>query len=97
MRAAMVARTPWWRGGVVGALVEGSVVALDLAVGLRVVDVGPDVGEAGEVDEAAEVAGDELRAVVGDDSRAGAGRRRRSCGRSGAAVAEVSAAFKQHV
>jgi hypothetical protein len=31
------------------------------------------VGEAGEGDEAAEVAGDELRAVVGDDPRLGLG------------------------
>ena len=63
------------RGGVEGVLVEGSVVALDLAVGLRVVHGGADVGEAGEVDEAADVAGDELRAVVGDDPRTGAGMR----------------------
>src|SRR5690348_1049053 len=31
------------------------------------------MGETGEVDESAEVAGDELRTVVGDDPRAGAG------------------------
>ncbi|MCY1067285.1 hypothetical protein OV090_21220 [Nannocystis sp. RBIL2] len=31
------------------------------------------MGQAGEVDEAAEVAGDELRAVVGDDPRLSAG------------------------
>ena len=49
---------------------DGFVPAFDLAVGLRIVGRGSDVGHAGDADELLEVLGDELRAVVGDDARA---------------------------
>ena len=42
--------------------------AFDLAVGLRVIGRGSDVGHAGDADELLEVLGDELRAVVADDA-----------------------------
>ncbi len=47
--------------------------AFDLAVGLRVVGRGFDVGHAGDADELLEVLGDELGAVVGDDAWRDAG------------------------
>ena len=52
---------------------EGLVPAFDLAVALRIVGRGPDVGHAGDADELLEVLGDELRAVVGDDAWRDAG------------------------
>ena len=52
---------------------EGFVPAFDLAVALRIVGRGLDVGHAGDADELLEVLGDELRAVVGDDAWRGAG------------------------
>ena len=52
---------------------EGFVPAFDLAVGLRVVGRGADMGHAGDADEFLEVLGDELGAVVGDDAWRDAG------------------------
>ena len=52
---------------------EGLVPAFDLAVGLRIVGRGFDVGHAGDADELLEVLGDELGTVVGDDARLGVG------------------------
>ena len=43
--------------------------AFQLAVGLRVIGTGPDMGDPGQADELLEVAGDELRAVIADDAR----------------------------
>ena len=42
--------------------------AFEFAVGLGVVGAGADVGDSGQTDELFEVAGDELRSVVGDDA-----------------------------
>src|SRR5206468_1866339 len=47
---------------------DSLVPAFDLAVGLRIVGRGLDVGHAGDADEHLEVLGDELRSVVGDDA-----------------------------
>ncbi len=52
---------------------EGLVPAFDLAVALRIVRRGSDMGHAADADELLEVLGDELRAVVGDDARRDAG------------------------
>ena len=50
-------------------VLDGAVIAFQLAVGLRVVRAGADVRHATQPDELFEVAGDELRAVVADDPR----------------------------
>ena len=47
--------------------------ALDLAVRLRVIGRSPDVLHARNADELLEVLGDELRVVIGNDSRLNAG------------------------
>jgi hypothetical protein len=47
------------------------VPVFDFPVALRVVGRGRDVGQTGDADELFEVAGNELRAVIGDDSRFG--------------------------
>jgi hypothetical protein len=52
---------------------EGFVPAFDLAVGLRIVGRGLDVGHAGDANELFELAGNELWAVVADDARCGGG------------------------
>ena len=46
--------------------------SLDLAVGLRIIGRGPDVRHAGDAHKLLEVARNELRPVVGDDTRLGA-------------------------
>jgi len=51
----------------------GFMPAFDLAVGLRVVRRGFDVGHAGDADELLEVFGDELGAIIGDDAWLGVG------------------------
>lgn len=52
---------------------DGFVKAFELAVGLRVIGRGPDVGHASDADEFFEILCDELRPVVADDARAFAG------------------------
>ena len=52
---------------------EGFVPAFDLAVVLRIVRSGADMGHAGDANEFLEVLGDELGAVVGDDAWRDAG------------------------
>src|SRR5947209_6702348 len=52
-----------------GVALDGLMVTLELAVRLRVVGCGSDVGHASQADELLEVLRDELRAVVGDDAR----------------------------
>src|SRR5438132_10759144 len=47
---------------------EGAVEAFDLAVALRIVGRGFDMGHAADTDELFEVLGDELRPVIGDDA-----------------------------
>jgi hypothetical protein len=54
---------------------ERLVPSFDLAVGLRIVRGSLDVRHSGDADELLEIAGDELRAVVGDDSWLGIGER----------------------
>ncbi len=48
---------------------EGLVPAFDLAVALRIIGRGADVGHAGDAHKFLEILGDELRPVVGDDAR----------------------------
>ena len=50
---------------------ERLVPALDLPVALRVIGRGAYVGQTGDADELFEIASNELRSVVGDDSRFG--------------------------
>lgn len=63
-------RRPWTDA----FLLEDTMPAFDLAVALRVVGRGPRVRHAADADELLEVPGDELGAVVGDDSRRDAGK-----------------------
>ena len=62
-------RNPW--ANAMG--LKGFVPALDFPVALRVVRRGTHMGQTGDADELFEIAGNELRAVVGDDSRFGVG------------------------